>query len=137
MFWFYVLTSLVIGAAAVWLMCRVVQLSAFAPGKEIEQLDRVCLATNILLGIVYLPLSFQAIFSSTLHIADGTALQEFLCQLHSVLLGLLPLPAYGGLVVSWKLRDNCHSVRSFFFQFLGCIHLSLVSLIPVLITRIR
>ncbi|MBP3412642.1 MAG: hypothetical protein J6K89_05215 [Oscillospiraceae bacterium] len=96
-------------------------------GKANSKLDTAGFITNILLGLLYLPLSIVGyLFGmvSEAYMEGSTAVQNFLCDSITILGVLTPVVAFGGILCSALLRRQRRSKLSFLTQFSGLIHLA-------------
>lgn len=93
-----------------------------APGKQRPGLDLAGKIINILLLILYFPLSVLGSFSGMVsedYIYGSTPMQDFLCDLITIVGFCTPLVFIGGLFLSIKLRRGGRSLESFLWQFAG------------------
>ena len=126
----YILSLLAAPAMIILFFLRVVRRSRDLPPERKDLLDKTGMATSLLLAILYVPLSITGFFFGMIgesFIGTGTVLQLALCELIGILGMGTPVAAYGGLVVSLKLRSCEHSRQSFLYQFSGLVYLLLLS----------
>ena len=92
------------------------------PGNQRPRLDLAGKIINILLLLLYFPLSVLGFFSGMVSegfMYDRTFMQGFLCDLIGIV-GLCTAFVYiGGLYLSLKLRRCGRSLESFLWQFAG------------------
>jgi len=133
---FYVFPLLLPSVFIFLFFCLVVKNKRNLPSKQRIVLDRVGLVTNILLAILYIPVSVTGFFFGMVgeaFIHTGTSLQLAICDFVGYLGIATPVAAYGGLIVSVILRKFELSLHSFLYQFSGLIYLLflyVLSLIP-------
>lgn len=106
-----------------------------SPGNPRKGLDRASMIINILLLILYIPLSLLGSLSGM--VSDGhfnaTPVQSYMCDLITIVGICTPAVAYGGLFVSMKLRRAGHSLQSFLWQFCGIGWMGLILVLIVVL----
>lgn len=118
---FYLPVLIFIAAAILAFFYFSAKRSWHIPGKQHATLDRVGMVTNVILLILYFPLSMIGSFSAMVSegYIYGTEAQLFLCDLIAMFGFCTPIAAFGGLFVSVKLRKWGLSTKSFLWQFSG------------------
>ena len=95
-------------------------------GNVSSKLDTAGFITNILLGLLYLPLSIVGYLFGMVSegfMEGSTPMQDLLCDSITILGVLTPVVAFGGILCSALLRRQKRSGLSFLTQFAGLIHL--------------
>lgn len=119
MFFIALLACLVVGL----LVCLFVPLD-----HKYTTLDKIGLVTNILLAVLYIPLSLFGLFS--VFAADSMFMYSELIQKiisFMILLGLiLPFLSVASIVISVVLRKKGKSIASFLIQFVPIVHLLII-----------
>ncbi len=108
-------------------------------GNANGKLDAAGFITNILLGLLYLPLSIISYFFgmvSESFMEGTTPMQDFLCDSITILGVLTPVVAFGGILCSALLRKQKRSSLSFLTQFAGLIHLGFCICLIVILDHI-
>ena len=96
---------------------------AFSP-KPQSRLDAWGIITNVILGVLYIPISVIGCFMGMVgegYMYDPTALQSFLCDTIMLVGIFTPLVSFCGIVTSVLHRRRGRSGLSFFIQFSGII----------------
>lgn len=106
------------------------------PHSKKPKLDVIGIITNIILGILYIPLSLAGSLIGMVsegYMYDPTWLQSLLCDTIMILGIFTPLVCIAGIVTSVLFRIRSRSVASFWVQFSGVLYIAFTLLLILIL----
>ena len=123
---------LVIGAIFAVPVIKAFSNDEIHPNSKKPVLDVIGVITNILLSIIYIPLSLVGSLMGMLsegYMYNTTLLQTVICDVITILCLFTPLVCLGGIVSSALLRIRGRSIPSFWVQFSGIFYIASILLL--------